>query len=110
MSRRITTKTQITDKELAIQALKMAGMSYREEGSTVLRITSGSMREATLDLRTGTITGDSDYHRQDTLGALRQHYSEAQIRQRCLMEGHSVEERQVFQDGRVKLICSGMFA
>ena len=113
MSHRVTTKTRINDKELAIQALKLAGMSYREEGTSVIRITSGSMREATLDLRTGTITGDSDYHRQDTLGALRRHYSEAEIRQRCLLEGHSIESCQTEQgqgETLTRMIVTGSFA
>lgn len=110
MSRRITTKTQMTNKELTEQALKSAGLSYVEEGASMFRITSGDMRNATLDLRTGNIVGDTDLHGRDTLGSLRKHYSEAQIRHRCLMEGHSIEERQVLQDGRVRLVCSGMFA
>jgi len=109
MSHRVTTKTDITNKDLAIQALKIAGLSYQESGADTLVITGGALRNATINLRNGEISGDTDWHSRDTLGALRQHYSEAQIRQRCLMEGHSVEERQVLQDGRVKLICSGMF-
>jgi hypothetical protein len=110
MSRRITTKTQMTNKDLALDAIKMAGLSYSEEGASTLRITSGDLRNATINLTNGNVTGDTDYHGRDALGALRKFYSEAQIRERCRLEGHTVEERHVMQDGRIRLVCSGMFA
>jgi hypothetical protein len=109
MSHRITTKTQMNNRDLAINALKMAGLSYQEEGASMLRVTSGDLRNATINLTNGNVVGDTDYHGRDTLGALRKFYSEAQIRERCLLEGHTVEERQVLQDGRIRLVCSGMF-
>lgn len=110
MSHRITTKTQMTNKDLAIDALKMASVSYQESGASTLRITSGPLRNASIDLTTGNVVGDTDYHGRDTLGALRKFYSEAQIRERCRLEGHTVEERSQLQDGRIRLVCSGMFA
>ena len=110
MSHRITTKTQMINKNLATSALEMAGLSYTEEGASVLRITSGGLRNATINLTNGDVVGDTDYHGRGTLGALRKFYSEAQIRERCQLEGHTIEDRQVLQDGRIRLVCSGMFA
>jgi hypothetical protein len=76
MSRRVTTKTEIKDKALAIDALKLAGMSYRDEGDSLL-ITSGAIANARINLTTGEVSGDSDYrgHSAEGLGALRQYYS-----------------------------------
>jgi hypothetical protein len=109
MSHRITTQTSIKNKKLAIQALKTAGMDYSEQGDRI-RVVSGAMRGAEINLNTGRITGDTDYHSQKELGALRKYYSEAQIRERCLMEGHTVEERQEQRDGTIRLVCVGTFA
>lgn len=109
MSHRITTQTSITNKTFAKEALKLAGLSYTESSNT-LHVTSGDMRNASINLKTGTITGDTDMHNKKALGTLRKFYSEAQIRERCMQEGHTVEDRQVLEDGRIRLVCVGMFA
>jgi N-acetyl-beta-hexosaminidase len=95
MSRRIYSKTSITDKDLALQALKQAGIQYQDQGKTIL-FTSGEMANATLDLTTGTISGDSDFgHTKEGLvGLLRQHYSEAQIKREYAKLGTTIDERQ----------------
>lgn len=103
MSHRITTKTEIKDLALAKKALDQAGMGYRESGTT-LAITSGSLRGATMDLATGEISGDSDFHSRDSLGALRQIYAEQLVRSRIQMAGHYVESREM-QDGKIILHC-----
>ncbi len=108
MSHRVTTQTQITNKELAVQALKSAGWSYQEQG-TVLFITGGPMRNASLDTRTGTITGDSDYHNRGTLGALRRHYTEALIRADAIKKGATVESREVLKNGDIRLVLTANF-
>jgi hypothetical protein len=108
MSHRVTSKTCIKNKALAISALKIAGMSYQEQGNS-LQITSGKARRAVINLTTGDITGDSDLHSVDTLGALRQNYSEAEVIQTNMVQGHSKESREVMQDGRVRLVYTGMF-
>jgi len=108
MSHKITTQTQITNKKLAVQAIKTAGMSFTENGDRI-RITSGLMRGAEINLSTGRITGDTDIHSQKELGALRKYYSEAQIRERCMLEGHTVESRQEQKDGTIRLVCFGAF-
>lgn len=107
MSHRVTTETEIKDKALAIAALKTAGISYVEQGNDVLRFTSGRMANASLDLRTGRITGDTDYgHTQDGLGVLRQNYGEAKYRQECLKQGVSIESREVDREGNIILMWS----
>jgi len=105
MSRRIARQTSITDKELALQALKQAGIQYQDQGNTI-RFTSGTMANATLDLTTGTISGDSDFeHTKERLvGLLRQHYSEAQIKREYAKLGTVIDERQTDKQGNVVLM------
>lgn len=105
MSHRVTTRTEIKDKSIAIQALKSAGFAYAERGET-LSVTSGPMSGANIDLRTGVITGDTDRrHSQKSLGSLRKHYTEAKFRKEALKQGHQVESRQVLKNGTIRLIC-----
>jgi hypothetical protein len=105
MSHRVTTQTEIKDKTLAIQAIKGAKLQYREVGNDQLVITSGGMNNATIDLRTGVISGDSDYgHDKENLGVLRQHYSEAKFRAESLKNGVSIESRVVEKNGDVVLM------
>ena len=106
MSHRVTQKTDITNKELATTALKNVGWSFVEQSNSVLRITSGPMSHSTIDLRTGTVTGDSDWHSRDTLGALRQHYSEALVQQENLKKGAMVESREVLANGDIRIVAS----
>jgi len=109
MSHRITTKTQITNKELAIDAVKMAGWSFQESGNAIT-ITSGPMNRARINLQNGNITGDTDWHNKEQLGALRQNYSEAVVRQQCRKTGASIESRTVQKDGKVRLVMTANFA
>ncbi len=105
MSHRVTTKTEIKDKALAAQALKIAGMGYQDMG-TSLRITSGKMCNATINLQTGEISGDTDYgHTNKSLGALRQAYGEAKYRAECMKQGINITSREVNRDGDVVLYC-----
>lgn len=108
MSHRVTTQTQITNKDLAVQALKSAGWSYDANDSTI-RITSGPMRNSSINVRTGTVTGDSDYHNRGTLGALCRHYAEAVIRAEAAKNGHTVESREVLQNGDFRLVLTANF-
>jgi hypothetical protein len=107
MSHRVTTDTEIKDKTLAIQACKTAGISYVEQGNDSLRFTSGKLNNATLDLRSGRITGDSDYgHTSEALGVLKQAYGESKYRQECMKQGISIESRVVDQQGNIVLMCA----
>jgi len=92
------------DKSLAIAAIKAAGLGYTEVGNTI-RFNSGRMANATLDLTTGDISGDTDYgHTQDVLGALRQNYGEAKFKQECNKQGIMIESRQVEKNGDIVLM------
>jgi hypothetical protein len=102
MSHRITTKTEMKDRGLAEQALTLAGMAFRTQGSNI-SITGGSLRGANLDLRTGVLSGDTDYH-QGHMEDLRRSYAEAKFLQEIALEGQTVEQREVLQNGDVKLL------
>jgi len=105
MSRRITNKLNITDRDLAIEALKLAECSFDEHGNS-LYITSGLLCNATVDLTSGEITGDSDYgHSAEKFGLLRQYYSEAQVRAECLKNGTWITEKQTDDEGNIVLLA-----
>lgn len=107
MSHRVTTETEIKDKTLALQAAKTMGITAVENGKDSLRFTSGPLANSYLDLRTGRITGDTDYgHSASSLGALTQAYGEAKYRQECLRQGISIESREIDREGRIVLMCS----
>lgn len=105
MSHRVTTQTEIKDRALAIQALKKSGCSYTERDST-LTVTSGVLNRATINLRTGEVSGDTDYHSKDVLGALRQSYAEAKYEKECQLQGITINGREVLQNGDIRLLCS----
>lgn len=108
MSHRVTTQTEIKDKEIAINALQLAKMSYEDSGDN-LRITSGDLRNAVIDLNTGLISGDTDYrHNPEKLGALRQFYGEAKYRAECLKTGISITGRELDKEGNIVLMCRMM--
>jgi hypothetical protein len=110
MSHRIVMESPITNKDLAIQALKSAGWKYTEQGSNVLVVTSGPMRNATINLLTGNVTGDSDLHSKDTLDALRQSYSEAIVRQEAIKSGATIETREVLKNGNIRFVLTANFS
>jgi hypothetical protein len=105
MSRRITQNTDITNKELAIMALNAAKISFEEQGE-ILYLKSGAFQNATLNLKTGTISGDSDFgHRKEEFGLLRQHYAEAESRLACQRIGDTIDERSLNAEGDIVLMC-----
>lgn len=106
MSRRVTTKTEIKDMALAKTALQSAGYGFEEHGSQ-LSITTGSLRGAIIETRTGEISGDTDYgHRESEMGALRQFYGEAKYRAELAKQGGWVDSRQVDKNGDIVLMCA----
>ncbi len=112
MSHRVTTQTEIKDKELAIAALHQANCAFTERGNE-LTITSGPLKNATLNLATGRIEGDTDFghkNNNDSLGFLKRFYAEAKVKQECAIQGITIEERTVEKDGTIKLLCQGHFA
>jgi hypothetical protein len=92
MSHRVTTKIDMTDKRLAKEALKEAGLSFTESGES-LHITGGTgLRNATINLRDGTITGDTDYgHNQRTFSKLRCFYNLAKYKEEVFKQGGTIE-------------------
>jgi hypothetical protein len=105
MSRRITNKLNITDRDLAIEALQLANYTYRENGNT-LYIDNGALRNARLNLTTGEMSGDSDFgHTEEQFGLLRQYYAEAQVRSECLKSGVTIDERQTDSEGNIVLMA-----
>ncbi len=108
MSHRTTLSTEIKEKNLAIQALKLAGWRYTEEGES-LRIISGPMSRSVINLRTGKITGDTDWHSRGQLGALNKHYMEAKIRSEAIKKGATIESREVLKNGDIRLVMTANF-
>jgi hypothetical protein len=103
MSRRIENQTNITDKDLALRALTAAGMEHQVQGDRIY-IKSGAMAGATVDLRTGMVSGDSDFgHTEDSLGVLRQYYSEALFKRECGRQGTVIDQRRVEANGDIVL-------
>jgi len=104
MSKRIKTNTEITDKELAIEALNQAEIVYQIKGDTIY-MDSGELMHTSLSLKTGEISGDSDFgHTSENLGLLRKYYSEAKFKRECLKNGTLIDERQVNEEGDIVLM------
>jgi hypothetical protein len=105
MSHRVTFSSEIKDPELAIRALsasKMTYQQYQEGGASMIRITSGPLTHATINLRTGEVISDSDIHRKDELGALRQAYSEAEFKRDAQRRGVQIESESIVEHAGVK--------
>ncbi len=106
MSHRVTTETQIKDKELAASTLTKLGAKYSVSGNSIL-ITSGPMANASIDLSTGRVTGDTDFRHSSALfGDLVQAYGESKYRAECAKQGVSVESRIVEKNGDIVLMCA----
>ena len=106
MSHRVTTETEIKDKAILAQACKTAGQNYVDQGQSI-RFTGGKLNNAVLDLKTGRITGDTDYgHTESGLSGLKQAYGEALYRNECGVQGIQIESRSVNEAGEIVLMCS----
>ena len=110
MSHRVTTQTNMTNVAVVQKVAKNQGFTFTAQGTNIT-FTSGALNRATLDTKTGRITGDTDYgHTESALGVLRQGYSEELYRQECLKQGIQIQDRQIVefngQKGVVKLTIS----
>ena len=107
MSHRITTKTEIKDKKLAIAALNKQGWTYYDRGQDMIHVTSGPLSGATINTKTGEISGDTDIHRRgfDGLEALSQPYAEVAWTQQVTKQGGMIEQRSVNKAGNVEIIA-----
>ena len=110
MSHRITIDTKITDREVAHKALQAKGWAFNDRGDEIT-VTSGPMAGATINIKTGVVAGDSDWHRQsdsEGLGALNQAYSEELVRRDCTQKGGYLESEQTQENGDRVLVFTGM--
>jgi len=105
MSHRIATKTKITNNEAAMAALKKKGWDFRSAGNS-LYIESGPMRGANINLQTGEISGDTDYHNKSTLNLLSQTYGEQLVLQQVAAKGGYIEEQpHVLANGKIRIVA-----
>ena len=109
MSHRITTKTKIMDLEIAKNALEKKGWQFEQSGQS-LHIKSGPMNRASINLTSGEVIGDTDWHKKDALESLNQAYGEALYEKEIAEQGGYVEERQELQNGDVRLVVNVSFA
>jgi len=106
MSHRVTVQTEIKDKALAIQALKASNIAFREQGD-VLHLTSGGYENVSLNLKSGEVSGDTDYgHKAGKLGLLRQNYAEAKYKAEAFKQGVTISGREELKNGDIVLQCS----
>lgn len=104
MSRRVTNQSNMTEKDLVVQAATLANIQHTVVGDTV-RFQSGELRNASLNLRTGVVSGDTDYgHSENSLGLLRAYYQEAQVRREFAKQGTVIDSREVEENGNIVLM------
>lgn len=109
MSHKVTYKSEMKDADLVISALQNLKVSHSRNGNSV-RITSGSLNRASINLTTGVITSDTDWmHKDDDFGPLRQAYTEAEFTRDAIRKGVTIESREVI-DGVITLRCRAVTA
>jgi hypothetical protein len=88
-------------------AAKKAGITFTVSGNTV-NFTSGALKNALLDLRSGAVSGDTDHgHTETVLGALRQGYSVAKAKAEMSKQGIMIEsETTDAKTGDILLACA----
>lgn len=110
MSHRVTTETEIKDKACLDKALKAfnkagaagKGLEYTQKGN-ILTFTSGKLKNATLDLSTGQMAGDTDNQSEADLGSLRQVYALEKVKADIVRRGGSVKSVITAKDGTIKV-------
>lgn len=107
MSRRVSFSSTITDKGLAIEALNALKLDFEsDDKNQSIRVTSGKLRGASINLKTGEVVSDSDYGHTSTLAGLTQAYSEAEFLQQAVRTGSTIEERRVdVKTGNIHIKC-----
>lgn len=104
MSRRVSTKTNITDKDVAIAALGYAQVQHSVSGNRIF-LQSGPLLGAVLDLETGDLSGDTDFgHSEASLGVIKQYYAEALFRVESSKIGTTIDQRAVDHEGNIVLM------
>lgn len=105
MSHRITVKTEITDRAAVERACKDHDWDYRVSGESRISFESGPLGGATLNLATGAVVGDTDFHSKAKVVEFGVAYSEALWMNR-ISEGGYLEQRSVLGDGTVRLVAN----
>ncbi len=101
MSHRVVSTTNITNAATAARALTKKGWDYNQSkdsrGKDQIHVQSGPMAGALIDLSTGKVEGDTDFHGHDggALSALDQAYGEEQILMNIESQGGYVVSREM---------------
>ncbi len=95
MSHRVTTRTDMKNPAAIRSALQKSNFSFTEESSGDFRVTSGPMSGATINPKTGVVTGDTDRHNKNTLGMLKQVYGEVVYMTEAQKNGIELVSRRV---------------
>ena len=104
MSRRVSTKTNITNKDVAVSALNFAQVQHSVSGNRIF-LSSGPLRGAVLDLETGDLSGDTDFgHNEHTFEVIKQYYAEALFRVEASKIGTTIDQRTVDHEGNIVLM------
>jgi len=101
MSHKITINTEITDQAAIERACKDHDWAY-EINKDRVSFQGGPLRGATLNMKNGAISGDSDFHSKAAAVTFGIAYSEALWMNR-ISEGGYLEERVVLADGTIRL-------
>ena len=89
MSHKITYKTALKDVDLAQSAAKALGMATSINKDT-MKFSSGALRGASLDLRSGVITSDSDWKHEANVERFQVAYNEAKATLEISRQGHTI--------------------
>lgn len=104
MSHKITINTEITDEAAVKRACSDHGWVCEVTNGRVA-FHGGPLNRATLNLKTGKITGDSDFHNKEAVVEFGIAYSEA-LWMNKIGEGGYLESREVLTDGTIRLTAS----
>lgn len=103
MSHRVTTETKIRDRNAATVAMKAAGVLFKDLGNDTFEVKSGRTG-GVLDLKTGTITGDTDRWSEKDFDGLKQSYAEETLTVELRRQGASIQSRQVDNEGNIVIM------
>jgi hypothetical protein len=108
MSHSIQIQTKITNKAAAEKALQAQKWDFSSSDYSI-RVTNGPLKGANIDLKTGKIVGDTDWHDKASLGALDQPYAEVLLMEELQTQGGFVESREVLKDGTIRIVATASY-
>jgi len=104
MSKRVTTQSLMTNKDILAQAVEACGAASRTYSNTSVEIRIGRS-VGTLDLKSGKIEGDDMSFNESDFDALKQSYAERAYNFELLNRGGTVHDRTVLQNGDIVFLC-----